>query len=175
MNFQKRYTISTTKFIPKETQGFECKNEDICVISTLEEAKWLARRIVYFKDLKQKENLSLNVFVEGIEPEWEDEKNANGSSFIVSLNVDECVNYIFEKLFFNFITNQFRTVEVNGIRVDVKKGCVKVAVWINSVIDPKESKEIFAEMSQMMGFETNIGFNYKKHQKCLEQEKMKQN
>lgn len=176
MNLKNRVVVSSTNIANKEgCYAYENSFKEICKIDTLEQAVYIAKRIICFensaKDLIENgyDTYSLNVFKEGIRPEWEDKENINGCSFIVTLKHGKASNYIFENLFFAFIQDRFTQILVNGIRVDVKQTFVKISIWVKNIPVATNNGLVFKELSTLMGFDSNVSFMIKKHQKMVEQ------
>lgn len=147
----------------------------VCSFTTVEECKWLLSRLKSFDgalDLGEEESIegySLNFFKKGIEPQWEDPANITGGSFILSVKHGKTASYIFENLVLFFIMNKFTSATINGIRVDVKKYCVKFSVWTEDIPEMRSNTLIYKELTKAMGFEYSVNFLFKNHMKLVEQ------
>ena len=112
--------------------------------------------VTYFFEQKYRIN-ALNVFVKGIRPEWEDEKNKKGKIFISEYQIDNnksdlekflsAANEIWNKLLIFLIGEQLPYTEnINGIRFVDKtklgKGAIfKFEIWTNNKMSDKNDIE----------------------------------
>ena len=120
--------------------------------------------ITYFFEQKYRIN-AMNLFVKGIRPEWEDDKNKKGKIFVleyeIKKNLDNflsLVNEIWLKLLCNLMGEQLPyTNKINGIRFVDKtklgKGIIfKFEVWANSsMTEEKEINELKSFLSKNFG------------------------
>lgn len=178
MNFNENFVVTATNINTNNEEkdvAYEDSFYTVCKINKMEQLLYFAKRLGSFEKVLEKimENghdmYCINVFREGIKPEWEDKHNINGCSYIVTLKHGDATNYIFENLLFNFLQNNFSIVNVNGIRVDIKKSFVKISIWVKEIPDSKNNAELFHELSANMGFDSNVSFMLKRHQKMVEQ------
>ena len=120
--------------------------------------------ITYFFEQKYRIN-AMNLFVKGIRPEWEDEKNKKGRIFLleyeIKKNLDNFLSLVNEtwlKLLCNLMGEQLPyTNKINGIRFVDKtklgKGIIfKFEIWANSSMkDEKEINELKSFLSKNFG------------------------
>ena len=67
------------------------------------------------------------------------------------------------------MTNKFITINVNGIRLDIKKTYIKIEIWASNIPTSYLGGEVFKELSTLLGFNYNVSFLCKNHQKLVDQ------
>ncbi|EDQ31157.1 translation initiation factor 4E [Enterocytozoon bieneusi H348] len=177
MKLNNAFVVTATNFdtFINKTCSYEDSFSPVCIIYTVEEMLWFLKHIKNFDDyLVQANNqvieeFNINIFKDGITPKWEDAKNINGCSYILNINHGKVISYIFEQLIFNFMTNKFITINVNGIRLDIKKTYIKIEIWASNIPTSYLGGEVFKELSTLLGFNYNVSFLCKNHQKLVDQ------
>ena len=124
--------------------------------------------VKYFFKEKYRIN-SINIFVEGIKPMWEDEQNKGGKYFQLDYKVqkekmDEFINasnFQWKKLALNLMGNNLPGVEfINGIRfidkTDFDRGKIimfRIEVWINKNAGENIIEEMKKYLKENLGCE----------------------
>ena len=120
--------------------------------------------LTYFFKEKYRIN-GMNLFVKGIKPEWEDEKNKNGKVFILEYEIKSdldkflcVVNDSWIKLLLYLIGEQLPyTDKINGVRFVDKtklgKGIIfKFEIWVNNLMnEEKEIEDLKSFLSKNFG------------------------
>ncbi len=122
----------------------------------------------YFFEEKYRIN-SMNIFLDGVEPMWEDEKNKGGKYYQLDYRVpkekiDEFIeksNYHWKKLALSLMGNDLPGAEfINGIRfidkTDFERGKIimfRIEVWVGKNVDEKNIEDIKNYLKENLGCE----------------------
>ena len=122
----------------------------------------------YFFEEKYRIN-SMNIFLDGVEPMWEDEKNKGGKYYQLDYRVpkekiDEFIeksNYQWKKLALSLMGNDLPGAEfINGIRfidkTDFERGKIimfRIEVWVGKNVNEKIIEDIKNYLKENLGCE----------------------
>ena len=122
----------------------------------------------YFFEEKYRIN-SMNIFLDGVEPMWEDEKNKGGKYYQLDYRVpkekiDEFIeksNYQWKKLALSLMGNDIPGAEfINGIRfidkTDFERGKIimfRIEVWVGKNVNEKIIEDIKNYLKENLGCE----------------------
>ena len=132
--------------------------------------------IKYFFKEKYRIN-SMNIFIDGIKPMWEDDQNKGGKYFQLDYKVpvnkiDEFIqkaNYQWQKLALNLMGNNLPGADfINGIRfidkTDFERGKIimfRIEIWVRKNVDEKIIEELKNYLKENLGCEKINVFDIK--------------
>lgn len=137
------------------------------VFSTVEEFWSL------FNNLKPAGMLShgsnYHLFVEGVEPCWEDPANLKGGKFVLAMNRKDSREgrndewWLFTVLAVIGETMDMEGCEINGCVMSVRKQQDKIALWLKSC-DKEVCTQIGLRWKSAMGMSQKAGLQYQSHE-----------
>ena len=175
--FWENYTSKTTKLSYSESNKKIFKWNDIITFfqfwnkypgNDIKNIFFDGNNLKYFFEEKYRIN-SMNIFLDGVEPMWEDEKNKGGKYYQLDYRVpkekiDEFIeksNYQWKKLALSLMGNDLPGAEfINGIRfidkTDFERGKIimfRIEVWVGKNVDEKNIEDIKNYLKENLGCE----------------------
>ena len=175
--FWENYTSKTSKLSYSESNKKIFKWNDIITFfqfwnkypgNDIKNIFFDGNNLKYFFEEKYRIN-SMNIFLDGIEPMWEDEKNKGGKYYQLDYRVpkekiDEFIeksNYQWKKLALSLMGNDLPGAEfINGIRfidkTDFERGKIimfRIEVWVGKNVDEKNIEDIKNYLKENLGCE----------------------
>ena len=114
--------------------------------------------------------LDINVFVEGVNPEWEDPANAKGGSWAVKLH-KSITAYCWEGILMALIGSQIETAKgdvINGVFLSVRYKENSISVW-NSNAEARDDQLTTASIRSAMELDSEFAIDYRLHGVAAEQ------
>ena len=175
--FWENYTSKTTKLSYSESNKKIFKWNDIITFfqfwnkypgNDIKNIFFDGNNLKYFFEEKYRIN-SMNIFLDGVEPMWEDEKNKGGKYYQLDYRVpkekiDEFIeksNYQWKKLALSLMGNDLPGAEfINGIRfidkTDFERGKIimfRIEVWVGKNVNEKIIEDIKNYLKENLGCE----------------------
>ena len=175
--FWENYTSKTTKLSYSESNKKIFKWNDIITFfqfwnkypgNDIKNIFFDGNNLKYFFEEKYRIN-SMNIFLDGVEPMWEDEKNKGGKYYQLDYRVpkekiDEFIeksNYQWKKLALSLMGNDIPGAEfINGIRfidkTDFERGKIimfRIEVWVGKNVNEKIIEDIKNYLKENLGCE----------------------
>ena len=175
--FWENYTSKTSKLSYSESNKKIFKWNDIITFfqfwnkypgNDIKNIFFDGNNLKYFFEEKYRIN-SMNIFLDGVEPMWEDEKNKGGKYYQLDYRVpkekiDEFIeksNYQWKKLALSLMGNDLPGAEfINGIRfidkTDFERGKIimfRIEVWDGKNVDEKIIEDIKNYLKENLGCE----------------------
>ena len=175
--FWENYTSKTTKLSYSESNKKIFKWNDIITFfqfwnkypgNDIKNIFFDGNNLKYFFEEKYRIN-SMNIFLDGVEPMWEDEKNKGGKCYRLDYRVpkekiDEFIeksNYQWKKLALSLMGNDLPGAEfINGIRfidkTDFERGKIimfRIEVWVGKNVNEKIIEDIKNYLKENLGCE----------------------
>lgn len=175
--FWENYTSKTSKLSYSESNKKIFKWNDIITFfqfwnkypgNDIKNIFFDGNNLKYFFEEKYRIN-SMNIFLDGVEPMWEDEKNKGGKYYQLDYRVpkekiDEFIeksNYQWKKLALSLMGNDLPGAEfINGIRfidkTDFERGKIimfRIEVWVGKNVDEKIIEDIKNYLKENLGCE----------------------
>ena len=101
------------------------------------------------------EGTTINLFVKGIKPVWEDPEHKEGASFRLQFSKGYA-NQIWEDLILAFIGEQFTLAdEITGIVLSVGR-TDKLSIWYRHGFDNRVAPQIKADMIRLLGLPSDV-------------------
>ena len=175
--FWENYTSKTSKLSYSESNKKIFKWNDIITFfqfwnkypgNDIKNIFFDGNNLKYFFEEKYRIN-SMNIFLDGVEPMWEDEKNKGGKYYQLDYRVpkekiDEFIeksNYQWKKLALSLMGNDIPGAEfINGIRfidkTDFERGKIimfRIEVWVGKNVDEKNIEDIKNYLKENLGCE----------------------
>ncbi len=175
--FWENYTSKTSKLSYSESNKKIFKWNDIITFfqfwnkypgNDIKNIFFDGNNLKYFFEEKYRIN-SMNIFLDGVEPMWEDEKNKGGKYYQLDYRVpkekiDEFIeksNYQWKKLALSLMGNDLPGAEfINGIRfidkTDFERGKIimfRIEVWVGKNVDEKNIEDIKNYLKENLGCE----------------------
>ena len=175
--FWENYTSKTSKLSYSESNKKIFKWNDIITFfqfwnkypgNDIKNIFFDGNNLKYFFEEKYRIN-SMNIFLDGVEPMWEDEKNKGGKYYQLDYRVpkekiDEFIeksNYQWKKLALSLMGNDLPGAEfINGIRfidkTDFERGKIimfRIEVWVGKNVDEKIIEDIKNYIKENLGCE----------------------
>ncbi|KAL6120346.1 hypothetical protein NUSPORA_02937 [Nucleospora cyclopteri] len=170
-----RYTVTTTKVTDnKDGTNNYCESYDkLCTLETTENLLYLLRQLkpFYESETEIKDNFdafSINVFKEGIEPQWEDPENIDGCSYNLLFKQGSVGNILFERLLCYFLLKGYKNLKVNGVKIDIRKNCIKFGIWCRAIPKLHEGSIVNHELAESLGLDYEANFGFKNHRQLVE-------
>ena len=175
--FWENYTSKTSKLSYSESNKKIFKWNDIITFfqfwnkypgNDIKNIFFDGNNLKYFFEEKYRIN-SMNIFLDGVEPMWEDEKNKGGKYYQLDYRVpkekiDEFIeksNYQWKKLALSLMGNDIPGAEfINGIRfidkTDFERGKIimfRIEVWVGKNVNEKIIEDIKNYLKENLGCE----------------------
>ena len=175
--FWENYTSKTSKLSYSESNKKIFKWNDIITFfqfwnkypgNDIKNIFFDGNNLKYFFEEKYRIN-SMNIFLDGVEPMWEDEKNKGGKYYQLDYRVpkekiDEFIeksNYQWKKLALSLMGNDLPGAEfINGIRfidkTDFERGKIimfRIEVWVGKNVNEKIIEDIKNYLKENLGCE----------------------
>ena len=175
--FWENYTSKTSKLSYSESNKKIFKWNDIITFfqfwnkypgNDIKNIFFDGNNLKYFFEEKYRIN-SMNIFLDGVEPMWEDEKNKGGKYYQLDYRVpkekiDEFIeksNYQWKKLALSLMGNALPGAEfINGIRfidkTDFERGKIimfRIEVWVGKNVNEKIIEDIKNYLKENLGCE----------------------
>ena len=183
--FWENYTSKTSKLSYSESNKKIFKWNDIITFfqfwnkypgNDIKNIFFDGNNLKYFFEEKYRIN-SMNIFLDGVEPMWEDEKNKGGKYYQLDYRVpkekiDEFIeksNYQWKKLALSLMGNDLPGAEfINGIRfidkTDFERGKIimfRIEVWVGKNVNEKIIEDIKNYLKENLGCEKINVFDIK--------------
>ena len=175
--FWENYTSKTSKLSYSESNKKIFKWNDIITFfqfwnkypgNDIKNIFFDGNNLKYFFEEKYRIN-SMNIFLDGVEPMWEDEKNKGGKYYQLDYRVpkekiDEFIeksNYQWKKLALSLMGNDLPGAEfINGIRfidkTDFERGKIimfRIEIWVGKNVNEKIIEDIKNYLKENLGCE----------------------
>eukprot|EP00619_Florenciella_sp_RCC1007_P004813 CAMPEP_0205919138 /NCGR_PEP_ID=MMETSP1325-20131115/10253_1 /ASSEMBLY_ACC=CAM_ASM_000708 /TAXON_ID=236786 /ORGANISM="Florenciella sp., Strain RCC1007" /LENGTH=132 /DNA_ID=CAMNT_0053286725 /DNA_START=99 /DNA_END=497 /DNA_ORIENTATION=+ len=113
-----------------------------------------------------------SLFVKGIQPTWEDEANAKGGRWIVTIPKSERHRSLDEWWLYSMLTCIGETLddtgtEIAGVVVSIRKREDRVAVWTRNAANEELQMKIGRELRRLVGIPINVAVKYQAHNDAI--------
>lgn len=135
----------------------------VCTITSAEELGYFLHHL---KDFDSLISYNINIFKKGIDAYWEHESNAEGCSWIVNLKL-EYSKLFYERLCVYMCLVGFKTLDCNGIKINIRRGFVKFEIWASKLPKSEQNNNVIDDLRKSFGLEQALNFGYQSHRELL--------